>query len=104
MIVRQSSYDALERRHYALVRAHNSLIDRYNNLIDEWNGLVRQINERGGQAFLDGKLPNQQQQNTQFSEAELRTLISLCHPDKHGGKLSATHITQKLIAMREATQ
>lgn len=98
MIVRQSSYDALERQHHALVRAHNSLIERYNNLIDEWNGLVRQINERGGQAFLNG------QQNTQFSEAELRTLISLCHPDKHGGKLSATHITQKLIAMREAAQ
>lgn len=102
MIVRQSSYDALERQHYALVRAHNSLIERYNNLIDEWNGLVRQINERGGQAFLDGQMPSQQ--NTQFSEAELRTLLSLCHPDKHGGKESATRITQKLIAMREAAQ
>lgn len=100
MIVRQSSYDALERQHYALVRAHNSLIDRYNNLIDEWNELVRKINERGGQAFLDGTAPNQQ--NNQFSEAELRTLLSLCHPDKHGGKESATRITQKLIAMREA--
>lgn len=99
MIVRQSSYEALERQHYALVRAHNNLIDRYNNLIDEWNGLVRQINERGGQAFLNG-----QQQNTQFSEAELRTLLSLCHPDRHGGKESATRITQKLIAMREAAQ
>lgn len=100
MIVRQSSYDALERQHYALLRAHDSLIDRYNKLIDEWNGLVRQVNERGGQAFLDGELP--EQQNTQFSEAELRTLLSLCHPDKHGGKESATRITQKLIALREA--
>lgn len=92
----QSSYEALERQHYALVRAHGNLIDRYNNLVDEWNGLVQKINERGGQAFLNG------QQNNQFSEAELRTLLSLCHPDKHGGKESATCITQKLIAMREA--
>lgn len=98
MIVRQNSYDALERQHYALVRAHNSLIERYNNLIDEWNGLVCQINERGGQTFLNG------QQNNQFSKAELHILLSLCHPDKHGGKESATRITQKLIAMREAAQ
>lgn len=102
MIVRQSSYDALQRQYSTLERAHNSLIERYNNLIEEWNGLVRQINERGGQAFLDGTM--REQQNTQFSEAELHTLLSLCHPDKHGGKESATRITQKLIAMREAAQ
>ena len=94
MIVRQSSYEALERQHYALVRAHDNLIDRYNNLVDEWNGLVQKINERGGQMS--------NQQNTQFTPDELRTLLSLCHPDRHGGKESATRITQKLIAMREA--
>lgn len=98
MIVRQSSYDALQRRYDALVRSRSQLVDKYNQLVDEWNGLVRQINERGGQAFLDGTM--REQQNTQFSEAELRTLLSLCHPDKHGGKESATRITQKLIAMR----
>ncbi len=100
MIVRQSSYETLKRQHYALVRAHDNLIDRYNNLIDEWNGLVQKINERGGKAFLDGQMSNQQ--NTQFTPDELRTLLSLCHPDKHGGKESATRVTQKLIAMREA--
>ena len=97
MIIRQSSYEALERQHYTLIRAHNNLIDRYNNLVDEWNGLVQKINECGGQMS--------NQQNTQFTPDELRTLLSLCHPDKHGGKESATRITQKLIAMREtATQ
>lgn len=99
MIVRQSSYDALERQHYALVRAHNNLIDRYNKLIEEWNQVVRKINERGGQAFLDGELPAQQ--TTQFTDAELRMLITLCHPDKHAGKESATRMTQKLLAMRK---
>ena len=36
----------------------------------------------------------------EFSGEELRTLISLCHPDRHGGKESAVRITQKLLALR----
>lgn len=30
----------------------------------------------------------------------LKTLISLCHPDRHGGSATATAATQALIAMR----
>lgn len=36
----------------------------------------------------------------QFSQDELNTILTLCHPDKHGGKESATRITQKLLHMR----
>lgn len=35
-----------------------------------------------------------------FSDAELRTLLQLVHPDKHGGKESAVRMTQKLNQMR----
>lgn len=38
-----------------------------------------------------------------FSKDELRTLIQLCHPDKHGGKKTASDITQKLIKLRDAS-
>jgi hypothetical protein len=30
----------------------------------------------------------------------LKTLIMLCHPDKHGGKESATRATQYLLSLR----
>jgi hypothetical protein len=39
--------------------------------------------------------------NTQFTDSEIRTLISLCHPDKHDQKQSAVTITQKLTSMRK---
>jgi len=37
----------------------------------------------------------------QFTEAQLRTLLQLCHPDKHGGKESAVLITQHINQLRE---
>lgn len=35
-----------------------------------------------------------------FSPEDLKTLIMLCHPDRHGGKESAHRITQVLLKMR----
>jgi len=49
------------------------------------------------QAELNGA---RQGASTQFDKKEIKTLISLCHPDKHGGKESAVSITQKLLKMR----
>ncbi len=37
----------------------------------------------------------------QFTEAQLRTLLQLCHPDKHGGKESAVLITQHINQLRK---
>lgn len=36
----------------------------------------------------------------QFTREELNALISLCHPDKHGGKVSAGVMTAKLLELR----
>lgn len=38
----------------------------------------------------------------QFSKAEIKSLISLCHPDKHNGKVSANTMTAKLVEMRDS--
>lgn len=35
-----------------------------------------------------------------FNEDQLKTLINLCHPDRHGGKQSAVEITQILLSLR----
>lgn len=61
-----------------------------------WNDLVELINSKGGQQFLDGPSAAE----SQFSEKDLKILIGLCHPDKHGGKESAHKMTQKLLEMR----
>jgi hypothetical protein len=35
-----------------------------------------------------------------FKDDLLRQVISLCHPDKHGGSERATKVTQELLSMR----
>lgn len=37
---------------------------------------------------------------TSLSPGDLKRLISLCHPDKHGGKPMAVEMTQKLLSLR----
>lgn len=39
--------------------------------------------------------------NAQFTPEQLRTLLQLCHPDKHGGKESAVQITQHINSLRK---
>lgn len=36
-----------------------------------------------------------------FSQDEIRTLIRLCHPDKHNDSDSATTMTQRLLELRK---
>ena len=72
---------------------------RYEELIKEYNELVRRVNEKGGEQFLEhGSI---HPQGIQISKDDLKVLIQLCHPDKHGGKESAVEITKKLLLLRE---
>lgn len=78
-----------------LLRENIDVKSELSNLRSRWNDLIGRINDKGGEEFLDGELPG-----PEFTEREIRTLISLCHPDKHSGKKSATDITAKLLDMK----
>lgn len=71
---------------------------KYTSLLKEFNTLVDVINKKGGKQFLDHGVIAPP---AQFTEDEIRTLIQLCHPDKHNGKESAVNITKKLLALRK---
>lgn len=71
----------------------NAKLD-YQKLLTEWNKLVNQINAKGGMDFLNGS-------SNQFSKAEIKILIKLCHPDKHDGSQEANDILLKLLQMRK---
>lgn len=73
MIVWRSTYDLLHVKHVALVT--------------KWNALVNQINKKG-------------QQQSQFTQDEIKVLVKLCHPDKHQGNKEAEEITKKLLELR----
>lgn len=103
MIVRQSTYDKARRQRdeaesslFVLQLKYSALADKYTELIAEWNALVKKINARGGQEFLEGNVESK----PQFTEEEIKKLLQLCHPDKHGGKQMAVDMTTKLLQLR----
>ena len=84
MFVRASKYARLQRK--------------AEDLATKWNYFVDLINSKGGQDFLDNAVLNPK---PQFSQEEIRKLISLCHPDKHDGRQIAIEMTQKLLQLKE---
>lgn len=73
----------------------------FDEVLGMYNRLVKRINRLGGEKFLDEATLNDKPAIEQFDRSELNVLISLCHPDKHGGKLSANNMTQRLIVLRK---
>lgn len=87
----------LAKTHARLQVEHLALRAAYDRLLAQWNEMATTINARGGQAFLDGKL-----QKPQLEQEDIKRLLMLCHPDKHGGKRMAEEMTQKLLALRSS--
>lgn len=71
----------------------------YGKLNVKWNSVVEKINEKGGMDFLNNGSISAETVN-QFTDDELRSLLQLVHPDKHGGKQSAVLLTQKINQLR----
>lgn len=88
MFVRAKTHEELRKKYEKLVM-DNDRLQR------DWNRLVRLINSKGGQKFLDGET------TPQFSDSEIRIMIKLCHPDKHGNSADATLMTQTLLGLRK---
>lgn len=71
---------------------------RYEQLLKEYNDLVRRINDKGGETFL--KHGSVGAKGLDLTQDDLKIIIQLCHPDRHGGKESAVEITKKLLLLR----
>ena len=95
MFVSREKYKQAAQAVIALADAFNELTKKHTQLLNEWNELVALINEKGGQAFLEGS------KDEQLSDEDIQKLILLCHPDKHGGKPIASEMTRKLLEIRE---
>lgn len=79
--------------------ARVDLVERYNYLYHNHCSLIRS-GERLRQEHEALKERCTRMQATKFTDAELKKLIRLCHPDKHGDSQSATEMTQRLLEMR----
>lgn len=81
-----------------------SVEEQYRHLRREYDKLYMHIEFRGGQDFLDrAVLPEHAPKGgLEFTEKEIKQILSLIHPDKHDGKESAKIFTQKLLTYRDS--
>lgn len=104
MFVRQSTHDEVVKERNSLSFDCAIWKIKFFDLQKEWNKLIDKINTKGGQSFLDnGVLPDvfgNARSKKQFTDDELRSILQLVHPDKHGGKESAVRITKLINEMR----
>ena len=80
-----------QARYYASEMAREALTKK-------WNALVDRINAKGGENFLQDATVGAKQ----LDDEDIKRLLMLCHPDKHGGKKMAEEMTQKLLALRSS--
>lgn len=109
-------YQTLKDRYNDLDTRHNSLVRREMHLRQDYQVVMMRISALGGEDFLTGKVAHpyiradlseaKLKQNRPkvevrgFSEADLKSLLQLVHPDKHGGKESAVRMTQLINQLR----
>lgn len=98
MIVWQSTYDELEKKYRELQREYSKLDAQNNANIADWNRLVKKINRYGGSDALIAAATGNAE--LQLAKKDIKKIVSLCHPDKHGGSKIAEEITRKLLALR----
>lgn len=100
MFVSQSKYDkAIRERNEASLQCLKWQ-QHASERLSKWNNLIERINSLGGEEFLTHAKIGNHSTNTQFTDAELRSLLQLVHPDKHDGKQSAVTLTQKINQLR----
>jgi len=75
-------------------KKYHDLKKQFDELAIKWTAVVKKINAKGGQDFLDrGTL----HPRIQFSKSELKDLLTLCHPDKHGNSELSNRLTVVIL-------
>lgn len=82
-------YRTLELEYKRLQDIQEARLRDHNALIDRWNSLVRHVNATANTCT-----------QPHLSQEDIKRLIVLVHPDKHGGKPLAVEMTQRLLQLR----
>jgi hypothetical protein len=77
--------------------AKDTEISKWRREASDWEAEAQQWQKKYYNAL--SKTPNSS--SAQFTKEEIRVLLQLVHPDKHGGKASAVEITKKLNQLRQ---
>lgn len=106
-----SERNALDvRENYNLMSQNRQLRNQLTDLsrrhaadIHDWNNLVSWVKSVGGVKYVTSVMSGQTtQSNLNFSDKDLRKILMLIHPDKHGGKQMAVDMTAKVLELRKS--
>ncbi len=95
--VRSSVHRALRSAYAKLELNYLDIHMKHTVMLTQWNALVERINAKGGETFL----AKAEIAKPQFTKDEIKDLLMLCHPDKHGNSKLAEEMTKTLLAMRK---
>lgn len=95
MFVLKSKYKSIEKTLAVSEDKLSEMRYAFNCLVDEYNRLVRKYNQN-----IDEQKKLRSGYRINIDESDLKKILILCHPDKHGGKAMAHEVTQKLLLMR----
>lgn len=105
MFVWKSKYDSLELKHTQLKAEHTTVLLMLKSLQGEYARIVSSKDhwqQKWRELHHEQMMGRTQSQRAAWpSDSDIKQLISLCHPDKHGGSKVANEITAKLIQMRK---
>lgn len=115
MFVRKSKFDNLQEdfnelqeqfvkaRDYA-ERLHKLANDNYRYAIELRDIAQHQLDLATERGLTIAELINENRKLRSlevFTQEEIKTLISLCHPDRHGNSERSNTITSRLLGMRK---
>lgn len=105
MFVTSGTHERVKSNLRQAIADRDHLLRQHNSLTLRWNDVITKINKAGGQAFLDGDVPHKQAYNTkqesQFTDAELKSILQMIHPDKQNGSAISVQLTQKINSLRK---
>ena len=84
------------KKHDNLQRAAVDLLQERDDKYKTMHSYMRACVNR-----LEAELSKARANSGQFTQDELRSLVQLVHPDKHGGKEVAVRMTQKINSLRK---
>jgi len=73
----------------------SELVHQQHHKLDHQEDLIREMK------FIISELQKRTNTKNPFSQEDIKRLIMLCHPDKHGGKKMAEDMTKKLLTIRD---
>lgn len=99
MFVTKSRFNELQKELKIVYIEYNKKLNDYHRLMSKHFQLQNYYEQVMKE--LDDLRYKKENRLHNFSQEDIKILLTLCHPDKHGGNPKANEITVKLLELRK---